>query len=315
MVGFTDPDDEWCLVFERGDRQGFFDEREQADLVRFAGPLGQAAALARSIAYANAASALDAYQSIGCASFLIGRTGRVVRYNEQAQRLLGDGLDLSHGVLRCSHAPDNAALAELIASRGAAPAATAQAPIAIVRRPLKRPLIVRAVSLTGLAASIFSPGATILLVSDAEQRPPSTQAKALSKAFGLTATEAALVANLEQDISLQDAAELMTITLRDRPNPPQTGAGKNRDPTSAGSADAAAPAPSVATTAGSACPPPECRAETHHRDAFDRQAAAHLVTHEDVMRSDIAARSGRISLARRCHFQTSLNPSPCNRHE
>jgi hypothetical protein len=76
VVGFSDPDDEWCLVFERGDKQGFFDQREQADLVRFAAPLGQAAALARSVAYTNAASAMDAYQSLGCASFLIDQLGR-----------------------------------------------------------------------------------------------------------------------------------------------------------------------------------------------------------------------------------------------
>ncbi|CAN5308082.1 helix-turn-helix transcriptional regulator [soil metagenome] len=214
VVGFSDPDDEWCLVFERGDKQGFFDHREQADLVRFAGPLSQAAALARSVAYTNVASVMEAYQSVGCASFLIDQYGRVVQYNAQAQRLLGDGLELSRGVLRSSHPPDNLALNDLIASRRSSKKSdhyTNQ--VAIVHRAAKRPLVVRAVVLTGLAASLFSSASTLLLVSDTHHRRPSTPVDTLVKAFGLTASEAALVVKLEQEIALTDAAELLNISF------------------------------------------------------------------------------------------------------
>jgi len=214
VVGFSDPDDEWCLVFERGDKQGFFDQREQADLVRFAAPLCQAAALARSVAYTNAASAMDAYQSLGCASFLIDQFGRVARYNEEAQKLLGDGLELSRGVLRSSLPADNPALSELIASRRSSRTTDRYTDqIAIVHRATKRPLVVRAVTLTGLAASLFSSASTLLLVSDTDQRRPSTSTDTLVKAFGLTASEAALVVKLEQEISLTDAADLLNISF------------------------------------------------------------------------------------------------------
>ena len=214
VVGFTDPDEEWCLVFERGDRQGFFDQREQDDLVRFAAPLRSAAALARSVAYTNAAGAMDAYQSIGCASFLIDHVGRVVRYNEPAQKLLGDGLELSRGVLRCTQPADNPSLAALIASQCAASfAKPGSRQVVVARRSGKRPLIIRAVSLSGLSASIFGAATTVLLVSDSEGQRTSTPPDTLMKAFGLTRTEAVLVSHLEQDMAVSDVADVMNIAF------------------------------------------------------------------------------------------------------
>ena len=62
--------------------------------------LGEAAVLSRSLADANAIGAMEAYQSIGCASFLIDKLGQVLRFNQAAERLFGDGLELSHGRLR-----------------------------------------------------------------------------------------------------------------------------------------------------------------------------------------------------------------------
>ena len=54
---------------------------------------------------------------------------------------------------------------------------------------------------------------TLLLVSDTDQRRPSTPVETLVKAFGLTATEAALVEKLEQEIVLTDAADLLNISV------------------------------------------------------------------------------------------------------
>jgi DNA-binding CsgD family transcriptional regulator len=213
VVGFSGAEDEWCLVFERGDKQGFFDQREQDDLVRFVGPLKQAAALARSLSYANAAGALDAYQLIGCASFLVDDLGRVVRHNQEAQELLGDGLDLKQGLLKCSNAADGLALANLIASqRSSISLAGATEQVAVVRRKTKRPLVFKAVRLTGPLGALFSAN-VILLVSDLEKRAAPTPIDTLVKSLGLTVTEASLVAKLAQDIPLMRAAELMNITF------------------------------------------------------------------------------------------------------
>ncbi len=214
VVGFSDPDDEWCLVFERGDRHGFFNPSETADLARFAVPLKQAAHLSRSLAYASAAGALDAYQAIGCASFLIDEAGLVVRHNQKAQDLIGDGLELHRRELRSMHRPDNAQLQALIGShRPGKIVGAPTAPTVLVNRRDRRPLIIRAIKLAGLAASMFTRGAILLLVSDTEDRGPPTPAETLTRIFGLTETEAVLALHLEQELALSEAAVRMSISI------------------------------------------------------------------------------------------------------
>jgi DNA-binding CsgD family transcriptional regulator len=212
-IGFADPDDEWTLGFQRGRKQGPFEQKEQDDLVRLAGPLSQAAALARSVSYANAASALDAYESIGCASFLMDQLGRVVRYNAQAELLLGDGLQLSHRTLRCVDPADNLALENLVESCRIGASHSVADPFVVVRRKRKRALVIRAINLAGLAAMSFASARMILLVSDLEKRPPATSAKKLMQVFGLTGSEATLVINLCNEVPLSEAAELMNISF------------------------------------------------------------------------------------------------------
>lgn len=214
VVGFSDPDDEWCLVFERGDRHGFFDQSETADLVRFAAPLQQAAHLSRSLAYASAAGALDAYQAIGCASFLIDEAGRVIRHNQKALDLIGKGLELHRGELRSMHGPDNADLQALIGShRPGRLVGMPATPTVLVRRRDRRPLIIRAIKLEGLAASIFTRGAILLLVSDPDDRGPPTAPETLARIFGLTETETILALHLEQEMPLSDVAGRMSISI------------------------------------------------------------------------------------------------------
>jgi DNA-binding CsgD family transcriptional regulator/PAS domain-containing protein len=211
-IGFSSGEDEWCLVLQRGDRQGFFQPREQADLVRFAVELNRAASIARSLAYANATGMLDAYESIGDASFLLDRYGRVTRMNARAQRLIGDGLFLHHGRLNCIHPQDSAALASLIAALTAHEGAAKALPLVAARRPAKRSLAIQGIPLTGLASAVFSPAKSILLVADTEQLS-ITPIEHLRTMFGLTAAEAILVSHLEQEATLADAAGNMGIAF------------------------------------------------------------------------------------------------------
>jgi DNA-binding CsgD family transcriptional regulator len=212
-IGFSDPDDEWTLSFQRGSKQGPFEKKEQDDLVRLTGPLSQAAALARSISYGSAVGALDAYDSVGCASFLLNPSGRVVRHNAQAESLLNDGLQLSHGTLKCEHPEDNLALESLIDSHRIRAINLSTEPFVLARRKLKRPLIIRAITLSGIATMCLHSARVILLVSDMEKRPPEISAKTLARVFALTASEAALVVNLCKEIPLPDVADAMNISF------------------------------------------------------------------------------------------------------
>ena len=215
VIGFSNSEDEWCLVLERGDKEGFYESHEQNDLVRFAPYLNQAALLARNLAYANATGMVDAYESLGCACFLLDHFGKVIRYNAQAQSILGDGLDLSWGNIRCSSPVDSLALTNLIAEirQNTVRNATNPLPFVLAHRPPKRPLIIQAICLSGLTSAIFSPARAILLVSDPEKRPAPTPPDLLKKLFNLTLTEAALISHLEQEIALPAAAEIMGISF------------------------------------------------------------------------------------------------------
>lgn len=214
-IGFSNGDDEWCMVVERGDKQGFVTPEEQADWVRFAPHLNRTALLARNLAFANATGMVDAYQSLGCPSFLLDRGGRVIRANAAAEKLIGDGLALAQGVLGCSLPDENRELAGLVARLCRSPgiADTEALSSVIVRRSTKRPLIVEGIRIVGMASAIFSPAKAILLVSDTERPSADPRMDLLRRTFGLTQTEAMLVSHLAREVPLPLVAELLGISF------------------------------------------------------------------------------------------------------
>ena len=210
-INFTNADDEWCLIIQRGGDKGFFDEREQADLARFGSAMNQAATLARNIGYATTTGMLDAYQALNYASFLLDSQGRVLKFNAKAEQLLGKGLDLAHRTLRCGSPDDQLALSRAVAASGTAINATPS--VVVVKRALQRPLMIQVLHLTGLAGAAFSPARTMLVVTDPGAPIVATPVDYAQKAFGLTLTEGRLVAHLEQGLSLAMAAEMMEISI------------------------------------------------------------------------------------------------------
>lgn len=214
-IGFSSGEDEWCMVVERGDKQGFVTPEEQADWVRFAPHLGRAALLSRNLSFANATGMVDAYQSLGCPSFLLDRNGRVIRANVAAENLIGDGLSLAQGVLGCGLPDDNRDLAGLIARLCRPPeiADVEALPSVVIRRSTKRPLIVEGIRIQGMASAVFSPAKAILLVSDTERSSADPRMDLLRKMFGLTQTEALLVSHLAREVPLPLVAESLGISF------------------------------------------------------------------------------------------------------
>ncbi|MGX9392264.1 helix-turn-helix transcriptional regulator [Nitrobacteraceae bacterium UC4446_H13] len=214
-ISFANNDDEWCLVIERGDKQGFFSTSEQKELVRLRPYLNRAALLSSNLSFANATGMVDAYQSLGCPSFLLDRDGRVIRVNTVAEKLIGDGLSLAQGVLGCSLADDNRELAGLVARLCRSPgiADTDALPPVVVRRPTKRPLIVEGIRIAGMASAVFSSAKAILLISDTERPSADPSMDLLRETFGLTRAEATLVSHLAREVPLPLAAELLGISF------------------------------------------------------------------------------------------------------
>lgn len=213
-IGFSNDDDEWCLVIERGEKSGFFDKKQQADLVRFGPYLNRAAKLARQLAYANATGMLDAFEALGCASFMLDHAGQVIRHNAQAEQLLGNGLVLSSRRLRCARASDTVALNQLTAALGRSTVPSpAAAPIVVAHRVSKRPLVIQGIPLAGLASAIFSPATSILLVSDTDRQAPPTAIETTQQLFGLTTMESTVLSFLEREIPLPAAADAIGMSF------------------------------------------------------------------------------------------------------
>jgi DNA-binding CsgD family transcriptional regulator len=209
-INFSNPDDEWCMVVQRGDREGYFDDPEKASLLRFRGYLNQAATLARNLSQASAIGMLDAHETLNHASFLLDRKGLVIKRNAQADALLGNGLELSNRALRCVLPQDSLALNQVIAEIVRQPEPSGSSPaIAIARRRTGRPLMLQVIRLTGLAGAMFSPARALVIVSDPDRAAEPTPLDYAQKMFGLTQTEGRLVAHLERGLSLASAAEQM----------------------------------------------------------------------------------------------------------
>ena len=64
-----------------------------------------------------------------------------------------------------------------------------------------------------MASAAFSPAKSILLISDTEKPTAITSIDAMRQAFGLTPTEAALVAHLERELPLSVAAQVMGVSV------------------------------------------------------------------------------------------------------
>ncbi|MBN8985618.1 MAG: helix-turn-helix transcriptional regulator [Rhizobiales bacterium] len=214
-IGATNGDEEWSLVIQFDDAHGFVTPEEQKDFLRFGAHLKRAVLLANNLGFASATGMIDAYQSLGCPSFLLDRGGRVIRSNAAAEKLIGDGLSLALGVLGCGVADDNRELAGLVARLCRSPGIgeTEALPSVIVRRPTKRPLIVEGIRINGMASAVFSPAKAILLVSDTERPSADSRMDLLRKIFGLTQTEALLVSHLAREVPLPLVAELLGISF------------------------------------------------------------------------------------------------------
>ena len=213
-IGVSDVEEELALMIYFSDRHGHVSPTEVASLMRLRPHINAAARLSRNLAFANATGMVDAYQSLGCPSVLLGRGGRVIRFNAAAEPLIGNGLTLSRGALSCVRADDARAIAALIARLCEAEAAAAQdapAPV-VVRRSGRRPLIVDGIRLAGIAHEVFSPAKAILLISDPERAPAAMSPDLVRSAFGLTQAEATLASHLAREIPLLQAAELMGVS-------------------------------------------------------------------------------------------------------
>jgi DNA-binding CsgD family transcriptional regulator len=157
-------------------------------------------------------AALGMLDQVACAAMLIDRCGRVLRRNDRADRLLGDGLKICRGAVVAADAQSNRDLQKLVdwvRTHARSEAALPPEPV-VVRREDRHPLIVEARPVAGLAADSCGSATAVLAITDVAHRPPVPE-ELLRTVFGLTPAEARLAARLAGGESLEAAAEALGI--------------------------------------------------------------------------------------------------------
>jgi DNA-binding CsgD family transcriptional regulator len=203
-------DDLWALSIQRTIEQGPFSLREQRQLADLSPKLSTAALLARSLGFARAEAALDAFDVSGHAAVLFDRFGRVFRINNAAEQHIGGDLQITRKELICSNSEAQAALSRAVRDVMWSGSPAALLPPVALPRAGKRPLIAYVARLAGVSADALAPCQAIAILVDLDKnpRPPET---ILRSAFRLTAAEARLAMQLASGRKLESAADELGI--------------------------------------------------------------------------------------------------------
>jgi DNA-binding CsgD family transcriptional regulator len=219
VTGFRVDGQLWGVPMVRAAVQGHFTSQEAPRLAALNPHFARMIRLSERFALGRAAAELDMLDRLACAAVLVDWQGLVVRMNRHADALMGDrgdkgdGLEVRRGALVASDARSNRDLQQLLERVRARPARAGGAPppprVLVCRRE-RSPLVIEALPVAGLAADAFGRAHALLVVTDAERRPPVPE-DLLRAAFGLTPAEARLACRLAAGARLEDAAGALGI--------------------------------------------------------------------------------------------------------
>jgi DNA-binding CsgD family transcriptional regulator len=212
MVGFQVDGQLWTLPMLRATSQGHFTKEEAQRLAGLQVHFARMVRLADNLAMRQAEGQLNMLQKLGSAAILLDWQGLALQVNAQADALLGPDLMLTHRRLRAADPRSNLELQLLLDQLRALPSMTLDVPFrrVLVRRRDAGPLVIEALPVSGLTASVFQRAKVLLVITDMERRaqPPEEM---LRQAFNLTGAEARLAKLLAGGQNLKDAAEHLHI--------------------------------------------------------------------------------------------------------
>ena len=176
------------------------------------------AASAAGIAWRNAlprlrsfSGQLSAFERMGRAALVVDDHARVLDLNTCVR--LGDGLQISRGMLQAARAADRLRLQRFVSgiTTQAPEPHRAPATLALPRPSGLRPWLLDGVDCSDKGCSPPSRAAALLLITDIEQ-PSRLSADLLAQIFGLTSTEARLAIELASGKSLSDVSTHLAIS-------------------------------------------------------------------------------------------------------
>ena len=201
----------WCIPLLRSERQGPVTKAQARTLATTSSHLGRVVELTKLLDGRRICEHLELLHRSGRAAALIDWRGNVSGLTPAAEALLGTDLSVRVGRLIAREPNSNASLQRLIAAAGAKGSTDAAAgTVVAIARPRHRPILVRAVPLTGALADVFGQARSLLLFDDLEnnKRPAAELLRGL---FGLPPAEARLLVEMASGDAVELAAERLEI--------------------------------------------------------------------------------------------------------
>ena len=199
------------ISLKRGAARGPYDETEISTL-NSALPWLRSASRAASIMWRHTLSGqLRMLERIDRGALVIDDRGHVLDMNSCVE--LGDGLDISGGLLQATRVADRPRLQEYLAAIVDPDKPPSRSRVLALPRPSgQRPWVIDAIACGDALRSLHSRAAALVLITDVE-RPLRLNRNLVCAMFGLTSTEARLAHEIVAGRSLQQAAENLDISV------------------------------------------------------------------------------------------------------
>lgn len=210
-LGFRVGNDVCCLALQRTERQGRFSFEEKETLQVLLPRLNEIGSLAYAIGRIRLADITNVLDHMSLAALAIDCSGRVVCFNESADRLFGETIRI-RGDRLAIRDPQAAAAYESLLLRLKMPqeARSLETSPIVIHREEQRPVVMRALPLDGAARNPLA-GASILLTLNVVAPPEPPELALYRRVFGLTPAESRLATRLVTGESLEYAADRLGV--------------------------------------------------------------------------------------------------------
>lgn len=210
-IGFRIDDHWWLAKVLRSPQQGPFDEDVQPKLSEIGRHLGRACEMSLMLRRKRVQGLVEGLFALNLGAFAIDCTGKVAVMNRIAEGLLGKEIDVSRGYLTASDPTIQEALEKLIATLRSVDAAPPLENIIIPQPSGQYPLVLQACRVDGARESVLPSIRGILVVTNPNRRTASGR-DLMAETFGLSRSEAAIVAQLIKGHSIEESANNMQLS-------------------------------------------------------------------------------------------------------
>jgi DNA-binding CsgD family transcriptional regulator len=206
-IGLKIGSEDWALLLRQGDRPRPVKAERPQKLGELAVLLQQAVLLARSLSLSRAIGLIEGLDLVGQAGLLVDCSGKLFRCNEHARQYLDSDVLVSSGRLSCCTARETSELHKMIDGLCfASGQRSARLRSLVISGRRERALFVQGITLEVDSSHSFGAARALLLIVDPFREREPVSVDDIRRGLGLTEMEAGLLALLQGNVALPQAA-------------------------------------------------------------------------------------------------------------